>query len=273
MNLSAVIAKNASDSDPVLLRGDILQSAKKLKKCGYNGMEIHLKSPDEIDIDALFSFCNEQKMSVSAFATGMIKRIDGLTFIDDSEYIRRRAVQRVEEFIALAAVFNAAIIIGSLRGTIADKSTAKYYDRFYKCMESILKKAQEYNVTILLEVINRYENNYLNTALETIDFIKPIDCANLKINLDTFHMNIEETDMSKAIILCGKKLGHVHLADNTRRYLGSGTIDFKKIFNACRHIGYKGFFSLECQPEIDDEKALKYTIKNINALLDMGKML
>lgn len=268
MNISAVTAVTAPQNDPVLLKGDIIQSATILKENGYNGIEIHLRSPSEINAEALLNFCNKERFRVSAFATGMIKRVEGLSLIDDRDYVRHQAVSRLEEFMILAEMFNASVIIGSLRGNIPDKTQPqKYFNRFYNCMESVLNKAQKYNVTMLLEVINRYENNYLNTAAETLEFIKPIESPNLKINLDTFHMNIEETDMAQAILMCGDKLGHIHIADNTRGYVGSGTINFADMLKAAESINYKGFYSLECLPENDALKALNQSLKNFKNII------
>ena len=61
-------------------------------------------------------------------------------------------------------------------------------------------------------------------------------------------MNIDETDPVQAILRCEGKLGYFHLADNSRRYPGSGQIDFKNIFAALEKIGYQGYLSVECLP-------------------------
>jgi sugar phosphate isomerase/epimerase len=263
MKLSAVIAKDAPKNDPVLLRGNILESAAKLKTFGYTGAEIHLRAASEIDRDALFSYCEKTGMSVSAFATGMAKRLDGLCFIDDDAGVRAKAVERVKGFLELAAPFRAGVIIGSMRGAIPDKENRKKWDeRFLSCLKELLDFAEKRNATVFIEAINRYENNYLNNAAETLAYLEPLKSDRIKINLDTFHMNIEETDMSAAIRLCGKKLGHIHLADNTRRFVGSGTIDFSAVFRAAAATDYDGWYSLECLSDGDAERALGLSYTN-----------
>ncbi|MDH7569891.1 MAG: sugar phosphate isomerase/epimerase, partial [Armatimonadota bacterium] len=41
-------------------------------------------------------------------------------------------------------------------------------------------------------------------------------------------------------------LGHVHLADNTRKEPGSGFTDFRSSFKVLKEVGYTGYMALEC---------------------------
>jgi len=267
MKYAVAIAPWALDTAPVLYRGDIYESVGKVKSAGYDAVEIHIKDPEQIDGEALQEYCKKTGLEVAALATGMVNVIDKLCFIDDSEDIRDEAVQRVIGFVKLASQLKAGIIIGSLRGNLPDKvNRTKYDNRFYDCMKRILDVAEKENVKIFLEAINRYENNYLNTAEETLEYIKPLNSDKLLVHLDTFHMNIEESDMAKAIKLCGDKLGHIHLADNNRKYVGAGSIDFPKVLKAVESIGYKGYLSLECLPLPEPDTAVVKTmikLKNI----------
>ena len=76
-------------------------------------------------------------------------------------------------------------------------------------------------------------------------------------------MNIEDADMSKAILDCGDLLGYIHIADSNRRFAGAGHIDLKEIFNSLKAINYKGFISAECLPLPDSETALSGWIQGI----------
>lgn len=267
MKYSVAIAPWALDTAPVLYRGDIYESAEKIKSAGYDAIEIHIKEPSQIDSEKLQEYCQKTGLEVSAFATGMANVIDKLSFIDDRQEIRDKTVERVIDFVKLASKIKAGIIIGSLRGNIPDKlNRAKYDNRFYDCMSRILNVAEEKNVKIFLEAINRYENNYLNTAEETLEYIKPLDSDKLLVHLDTFHMNIEESDMAEAIKLCGDKLGYIHVADNNRKYVGAGAIDFSKVLEAAKSIGYKGYLSLECLPLPDPDTAIVKTMIKLKSI-------
>ncbi len=142
------------------------------------------------------------------------------------------------------------------------------------CQE-LAQRAADSNVTLGLEVINRYETNVLNTAKQVggsvwctgaswhplframcqchvhmlakhishsqqgMEMLADINEPNVTIHLDTYHMNIEETSMADAVFTCGDKLGYVHIGESHRGYLGTGSVDFDGLFKALAAIDYK----------------------------------
>ncbi len=66
--------------------------------------------------------------------------------------------------------------------------------------------ARSCNVALVLEVVNRFETNLLNTTAQGQKFIKDTGSAHVKLHLDTFHMNIEEANPTAAIRLAGHQL-------------------------------------------------------------------
>ena len=79
-------------------------------------------------------------------------------------------------------------------------------------------------------------------------------------------MNIDETDPYEAIRLAGKKLGYVHLADNSRRYPGSGQLDFQKTLITLQEANYQGYLSVECFPYPNGKEAAAKAIQYLNTL-------
>lgn len=100
------------------------------------------------------------------------------------------------------------------------------------------KEAFDRGIDFCLEVLNRFEGYLLNTCEECKRFVDQVDIPSVKIMLDTFHMNIEEDDMCGAIRLAGKQLGHFHVGENNRRLPGKGGLDWYRIGEALRDIGY-----------------------------------
>ena len=105
--------------------------------------------------------------------------------------------------------------------------------------------ASEKNVFLGLEALNRYETNFINTLEDAEQLADKIDCSNIKVMGDTFHMNIEERSISHAIEAAGENLIHLHFADSNRLAPGEGHIDFKSIISSLENIKYKGFCSFE----------------------------
>ena len=115
-----------------------------------------------------------------------------------------------------------------------------------------LKEAGEYalknNIRLTLEAWNRYET-YLITKLDmALKMVNEVGLENVGVMGDTFHMNIEESNMGDAIRNVGKKLYYLHIADSNRAAPGRGHIDFEEIAQALKDIDYNGWISMELLP-------------------------
>ena len=105
--------------------------------------------------------------------------------------------------------------------------------------------AKTAGVDLVLEIVNRFETNLLNTTAQGLDFIKATGSDHVTLHLDTFHMNIEEANPAAAIRLAGDKIGYFHIGESNRGYLGDGVIDFDKMFDALLDIGYERDITFE----------------------------
>ena len=105
-------------------------------------------------------------------------------------------------------------------------------------MRILSAAAAEYGVNLNLECLNRFENHILNTAEEGVKFVTETECSNVWVMLDTFHMNIEEQSIGKAIRTAEKRLGHFHTGECNRMVPGQGRTPWKEIGEALADIGY-----------------------------------
>jgi D-psicose/D-tagatose/L-ribulose 3-epimerase len=105
--------------------------------------------------------------------------------------------------------------------------------------------AKECGITLMLEVLNRFEGYIMNTAVEGIAFVDEVGSDNVKLMLDTFHMNIEEDSFGQAIRSVGKRLGHFHTGEANRRVPGRGRIPWREIGDALADIGYNDAVVME----------------------------
>lgn len=94
-------------------------------------------------------------------------------------------------------------------------------------------------VDLVLEVVNRFETNLLNTTAQGLKFIEDTRSDHVRLHLDTFHMNIEEANPAAAIRLAGDRIGYFHIGESNRGYLGDGVINFDLIFDALLDIDYQ----------------------------------
>lgn len=112
-------------------------------------------------------------------------------------------------------------------------------------MKRLAVIAEDCGVTLGMEVLNRFEGYMLNTCQEGLEFIRAVDSPNVKVMLDTFHMNIEERNIGAAIRLAGKDLCHLHLGEQNRMVPGKGSLPWQEIGQALRDIEYQGVTVME----------------------------
>ncbi len=104
--------------------------------------------------------------------------------------------------------------------------------------------------TIGMEVLNRFENHVLNTSKEGTAFVTAVrelepSATNVKVMLDTFHMNIEEQSIGDAIRTAGGLLGHFHTGECNRMVPGQGRTPWREIHDALKEVGYDGTVVME----------------------------
>ncbi|WP_316569177.1 sugar phosphate isomerase/epimerase family protein [Neobacillus sp. YIM B06451] len=114
-----------------------------------------------------------------------------------------------------------------------------------KSMKELADYAKQYDITLLVETLNRFEQFLVNDAKEAVALVKDIDKDNVKVMLDTFHMNIEEDHIGDAIRYTGDYLGHLHIGECNRKVPGKGHMPWTEIGQALRDIGYQGYVVME----------------------------
>ncbi|MCW5259725.1 sugar phosphate isomerase/epimerase [Verminephrobacter eiseniae] len=222
-------------------------SARKViessKRAGYDLVELSLHAP-VMDIALTRDLLQEFDMQI-ACSRGLSLATDISN--EDPECVRR-GIAKLQEGITMTAQLGGNYFGGVLYGALAKYPGPLTEKGRYNAMESMKRMADvaaAKGITLGLEVVNRYESNQLNTALQALEMLDKLNAPGVKVHLDTYHMNIEETDFLQPVLACGARLGYVHIGESNRGYLGSGTIDFPEFFRALASIGYEGVITFE----------------------------
>ena len=244
-----------------LATGKFDGNLRLLKDLGYDGVELAVADPSEIDQQKIFQLIDDRGLEVPAIGTGQAYLRDGLSIIDSGE----RAIERIKSHIEFARLFDAVVIIGLIRGKINEnKKNAE--NTFVDCVQKCADYAPE--IKFAIEPLNRYETDFLNTIEETTNILKLIDARNVGILMDTFHMNIEEVSITRTIESSSLPF-HVHIADSNRRAPGFGHLNFDELFSTLKKVGYDRFVSAEILPLPSIEKAAEQTIKMLKTICDV----
>lgn len=118
-------------------------------------------------------------------------------------------------------------------------ATADEIGNSRRALSDVAARAADLGIGVALEVVNRYETNLFNTAKGALAYLDGVD-GDVGVHLDTYHMNIEESDMFQPVATAGELLRYVHIGESHRGYLGTGTVDFGSFFRALASAGYDG---------------------------------
>lgn len=254
---------------PLVFTGRLEEGIKRLAEKGFDGVEISISREDDLDAGWLAKRLSETGLEVSAFATGRLCLEKSICLSDPQPEARKMALRELTSIIKLAARFSAPVIIGGVRGKLTGETT-QWIEQRAAAVNTLRKcagVAEDLGICLLVEPINHYETNFINSAREGLEFIDEIGKPAVRLLLDTFHMNIEEADLCASIRQAGHRLGYVHFADNNRLAPGLGHIDFRSLFLTLVEIGFSGFISAKVLPLPDDTTALEQSGEFFHAMI------
>lgn len=214
------------------------------KQAGYDLIELSLHGPKVMDLALTRDLLHEHGLRLGCSR--------GLTFEADvsseDPACVARGIAMLEEGVTITAALGGQYFGGILYGAMAKYPgplSAQGRRNATDAIRHMADFASKKGVTLGLEVVNRYESNQLNTALQALEMLDRVNAPNVVVHLDTYHMNIEEADFMQPVLACGSRLGYVHIGESNRGYLGSGTIDFAQFFHALAMIDYQGVITFE----------------------------
>jgi sugar phosphate isomerase/epimerase len=148
--------------------------------------------------------------------------------------------------------------IGRVRGSIPpDGSYQETARLFGETAERIIEEADRRRVTLILEPVNRYEINFINSLGDAAALVTGLPRSGMGLMPDVFHMNIEDASISGSLVEHGSLVKYIHFADSNRRAPGQGHLDFDDILGALSRIGFDGWASVEILPVPDADTAAK----------------
>jgi len=256
-----------------LFSGSFLQRLEKAARLGYDGVELMVARPSEIDASDVHSQVADSGLEIAAIASGAVHMVDKLTLLADDKQVSLAAEHRLEELIEFAARVAAPLVtIGGFRGRLAWAGGARARARLIDQLRVAAGKAESCGVRLVLEPLNRYESDIINNTREALSFFEEVDHSHLGLLLDTFHVNIEEpsvTDCFREGMAAGR-LWHVHLGDSNRLPPGQGHLDFSEIVATLRATGYQAHLSAELLPRPNPDAAGAATIRHMRNFVPAG---
>jgi len=272
----AIAAKDALPSAFVVWRG-FEESIKKAREYGYHGVELALKTADDVNPEELTKWLDKYHMEVSCISTGQVFAALGLYFTHPDREVRQQTINVFHGLIHLAKDFGKLVNVGRTRGFIAEGSSYEKTEKlFVETAESICEEAEKCDVTVVLEPVNRYEINFVNSLDDGMRLISRVKSHRMGLMPDVFHMNIEDDRIGDSLIRNAPLIQYIHLADSNRLAPGWGHMNFTEIFDALQQIEYNGWASVEILPKPDPDQAARQAARFLLPMIEeynhkMGK--
>lgn len=268
MKLSMSVSATPTRFSAMALQSNLEDNIAKVMNAGFDAVELSVRDPALIDLAGLRSILERYHAPVTAIGTGQAFLEEGISFTDRDPEVRARAVDRIKAQVDLAAVLGAKVIVGLIRGRCGEVVPGRQARQW---LADSLGECAEYagraGVEVVLEPINRYETDLLNTVGECLQVLEAVGAGNLALLPDTFHMNIEERDIEEAIREAGRKIGYFHAADSNRWAPGQGHLDFPGILKTLKKTGYEGVIAVEILPRPDPDTAVRQAAAFLREIL------
>lgn len=225
-------------------------------RLGYHGIELR-GEPDLYDPAQVRGELEVRGMSTTSIC-GMYPgpnpgELRDLAHPDARE--RHRAVEYVRRCVELAHALDAPVVIVTPNPVAKLTPLASTEDEWSSAVEAVREAAataEQAGVTLAIEPINRYETYLINSVATARRFADDVGSPAVGVMLDTFHANIEDPDLTLAVLSAGDQLAHVHMADSNRQALGRGHLDVRSFVRVLQATGYAGALAMEPLPPISN---------------------
>lgn len=252
----AVATADALPSAFVVFRDDLGRCVERCAALGYDGVELALLRAEQVNVPEMKRQLAATGLEVPCISSGQVFAADRLYFTHPDREVRDAAVERIVGMIRLAAEFGAKVNTGRVRGLIHEGETTEIaIARYLDCLNRCCDVAEPLGVELIVEPVNRYEVNFINTCAEGLELVKRCGRPSVKLMPDLFHMNIEDASFQEAFESAKEYISYVHVADSNRLAPGWGHMPFDEIFRILARIGYDGYLTAEILPRPDPNQA------------------
>ncbi|HKJ90010.1 MAG TPA: sugar phosphate isomerase/epimerase family protein [Oceanipulchritudo sp.] len=224
---------------------ETLDLIDRVQRLGMDFIEIPLMCLETFDAKAVKE--RLEKVGLDSVTSTVLLGETDITSEDPE--IRRKGQAYLEACVrathAIGGTSFSGVIYSQHVRTLPKRPTEEHWNWSADCLRPVAELGAELGVKIGLEPVNRYETFLVNTCEQALRLKDLIGHENVKVHLDTYHMNIEEKSFYEATKMAGTELIHYHLCENDRGIPGTGQVDWDGIFRALAEIGYEGCAALE----------------------------
>ena len=220
---------------------------KRFKDWGFDSIEIAIEEPSHVNATTLKKALDENGISCGSTcaALGPDRDLRGTAVQQETsmDYLKR--------LMDIMQVIGSPVLVGPLYSSVGraaprdDNEYRRQWEVVVKNLQELCRYAEERNVRLAIEPLNRYETDFINTCAQGMQLVNDVDHPAIGLLLDTYHMNIEEKNSADAIRMAGDRLYHFHACGCDRGTPGNDHIEWSSIVQALQDVKYDGTIVIE----------------------------
>ena len=220
---------------------------EKARAWGFDLVEIAIEADKDIDYEKAAEMYRKTGLACSICAVMGADRDPA----HENEAIQKSGVAYLKHCIDAAVIMKARALVGPLYSAVGrtwqatPEQRTRDLERCVRNLKQVAKYAEDKGVTLALEPLNRFETSFINLTEQALELARMIDSPRVKLMMDTFHANIEEKSLGKAIEAAGSLMVHMHANENDRGTPGTGHVAWNEISAALKKIRFDGALVIE----------------------------
>ena len=219
----------------------------KAKSMGFDFVEIPIEGERDIDY---------AKAAEAYVRTGLKCSVCAVMGPDrdpahEEEAKQKGGIDYLKHLVDAAVTMKASMVAGPLYASVGRQWQAtpeqrkRDLERCARNLKQVARYAEDKGVTLAIEPLNRFETSFINIVEQAVELVNMIDSPRMRIMIDTFHANIEEKSIGKAIETAGRLLVHVHANENDRGAPGTGHVAWSEAAAALKKVKFDGALVIE----------------------------
>ena len=226
---------------------ELARLAPRVREWGFEVIELPVEQPGDWDPVRAAELLDRLGLGATVCLVMSPGRelvdTDPATVADTQDYLRH--------CVDVAVTVGSPVVAGPAYAStgrtwrIDDDRRQALYAELRINLAPVVDYATTRGVRLAIEPLNRYETSLINTVAQGLEALDGLPDQGCGLALDTYHLNIEESDPVAAIRTAGPRIAHVQVCANDRGAPGADHLDWPALLTALADTGYRGSLCIE----------------------------